>query len=551
MSKTFLEIVNDTILESGADLHQFAPDGSDFDVPGHDSLMYKFKTWVARAWQTVQQNAYDWQFMADQAVVNLDPGIMFYGDVENAVLDSSPPYVSVVAADGSVIKQDLPVSYLTDLTGKVTDEAGLGAVTLGQGADLSFGLRPGSDRLRFYTAVDADAYVQIPGVILPPGTTARLLVASRPDGSPTVDNKMSFDVEVVSYDASEGRTYIKCATEGQAARLKGIYQAWPGKVEAFVVEEGVSNTPWPPQGNPVIVHPTEWYPDRKVVPSNTMLITGTATSSRPSAATAPYIRFHIATSVGHLEFTLDKDQYKYKSTNVIVPETGLVTLAGVLELSDFAVEVLRDSLFSNDDATLMGIYSNIAGGSVEYVIEDVNIRFGQFSGDVLVHGWKSFDWSEELQDDDFVENVAEIDQKSFKVIVEHGPGNVSEERLPFVPWEVFRAKYNNASQLPGIPSAITKDSVGRWRLWPVPSKKVTVTFDYVRNPQQLKEADDVPKSLPLDLTDIIMWRALMYYGEYDEQPSVSARATRNFKDLLSRMELRYRGKFHFAPTRLW
>jgi len=48
-----------------------------------------------------------------------------------------------------------------------------------------------------------------------------------------------------------------------------------------------------------------------------------------------------------------------------------------------------------------------------------------------------------------------------------------------------------------------------------------------------------------------MWRALVMYGEYDEQPSVIARANKNYKNILSRLEQKTRQKFHFQPKRLW
>ena len=73
---TYVSLVNNAIDESGADLALYAEDGSDFTT-NTEPMLNRFKTWVARAWKTVQQVAFDWEFLNNQAIVTLQPGLCF------------------------------------------------------------------------------------------------------------------------------------------------------------------------------------------------------------------------------------------------------------------------------------------------------------------------------------------------------------------------------------------------------------------------------------------------------------------------------------------
>ena len=168
-----------------------------------------------------------------------------------------------------------------------------------------------------------------------------------------------------------------------------------------------------------------------------------------------------------------------------------------------------------------------------------------------VHSWKSFDFSEETGINDFQENIKQIDQKSFKIINYFQAPPTGEVPMDFVSWEVFSPLYDLSSTPPGIPRIITRDNTNRFRLYPHPYQKMTLKFDYIRTPQILSAYDEVPKGIDDDITDMIMWRALIMYGEYDEQPSVIARANKNWNNFRLRFDQKYRPTFHFRPARLW
>lgn len=168
-----------------------------------------------------------------------------------------------------------------------------------------------------------------------------------------------------------------------------------------------------------------------------------------------------------------------------------------------------------------------------------------------LHSWKSFDFSEENAADDFQNEIMEIDPTSFRIINRSNESPSSNIVLPFMPWHEFDLRFNSLSIVPSTPQFITEDNTGRWRLFPHPDVPFTLKFSFSRLAQELALWSDVPKGLPSQFSDLIMWLAVVYYAEWDEQPSVQRRATRYYKDSLQRVMLMYRPKFRLRPKRLY
>lgn len=159
-TKTYLQFVNDVIDEAGTDLATFATDGSDW-LTQSDAMMNRFKKWVNRAWREIQQEANDWHWLDETAVITINPGIMFYSDtpITSATANINP--LAIVDIDNSVYVSGLTVDGIHDLTGTVTGEVFSGksfgymdirysdynpdAAT--QGHTLDFGLKAGGFKL--------------------------------------------------------------------------------------------------------------------------------------------------------------------------------------------------------------------------------------------------------------------------------------------------------------------------------------------------------------------------------------------------------------------
>jgi hypothetical protein len=148
----YVTLVNNAIQESGADLAEFETDGSDWDDYANTDMKSRFKTWVKRAWRTIQQEAFDWEWMSEQAVVNCTPGIMFYTKNEDVVFPTSPDTIDIYdAADDTIAEADVAFSSVTSLTGTYTNTLRYGYVNLVSDNDnpIDFSLKAGGEYFVF------------------------------------------------------------------------------------------------------------------------------------------------------------------------------------------------------------------------------------------------------------------------------------------------------------------------------------------------------------------------------------------------------------------
>lgn len=437
-TSTYLQGVNNSITELGAELASFLTDGSDFTT-NTNSLMQRIRGWYARAWKDIQQSAYDWEWMEEQGLCNVDPGVMFYTDGTAVSLFSkalSNSTFNILDQDGT-IALSVAAGKFKDLTGNGTTTLPFGYFsfnTLG-GSQLSSSLKPGAE---YFTISVTTTYSVSEGI----AGSAPAVFTSYVRGIPSTDLPAPVDITV------NGVEYL-----GLAA-----------------------------------------------------LTASTASFVGLSYNTASGLQAAIAGNTGRLVITDRRTQ----KTNVLDMSLGTFSLSPVT---------------SNNNVTVLNR--------------------------AYVHSWKSFDFNEELQFGDFQELIHEIDQSSFRIIDFYKAPATGEAQLTFVSWEEYIDLYDQSSAAPGFPTIITEDNTGRYRLYPHPMYTVSIKFDYNRTPQILSAYTDTLKGLPENFFDLVMWQTLIYYGEYEEQPSVVLRATKNYKTLLTRVELKYRPKFHFAPKRLY
>lgn len=420
---TYLQIVNSSINESGADSATFAVDGSDFTTRT-DKYMNQFKTWVSRAWRDIQIECYDWDFMQEQGLCTLAPGIMFYTDgtaASNFVSYLPGGSFNIYDQSGSVAIPNVSITGAKDLTGTYTLTSPFFAADLGgysAQTPLNIALKPAAEYINVTT---------VSAVFSPSSTHGTI---------PTVP---------------------------------------------FIVTQSGGNQLSP--GTPDTIYVTSF----------------------------PF------------------------------PQTDL-TLA-----------LTYDGAFTSSNVTLGATttFSTLDGGFTIICDPQTVSTTPVFSGKCFVHSWRSYDFNEEVQVGDFQENIEEINQKSFRSIDYLQSPPAGEIPIPFMPWETFRSSYDISSSYPGTPRLITEDDTGRYRFFPALYYPYSIKFDYSRRPQILSAFGDIPRGINDEFTDLIMWRAINYYGEYMEQPSIIARSERRYKDLLSRLEQKNREMFHFKPAKLW
>lgn len=96
-------------------------------------------------------------------------------------------------------------------------------------------------------------------------------------------------------------------------------------------------------------------------------------------------------------------------------------------------------------------------------------------------------------------------------------------------------------QLPAQPSAIFFDpATNDLMLFPVPNAEYTIHLRYYRAAQVLAGNNDIPR-MPTNAAwqDIIMWRALWYYGYHDGAPDVLAEAEMKWDEMIQALDNRY------------
>lgn len=130
---------------------------------------------------------------------------------------------------------------------------------------------------------------------------------------------------------------------------------------------------------------------------------------------------------------------------------------------------------------------------------------------------------------DLVEDITdafEINKSSFYI---QNVDGTNRRRLQWVSWETFQQMANaSGSGFFGEPTFITETQEGKWDVFPRPAIQQRIWFDYTAVPQELSAATDTPL-LPTEYHEIIIWQALMNYGDYDEKPQVFQRAERRMK----------------------
>lgn len=150
-TKTYLQFVNEAIDEAGAELALFAEDGSDWNTQS-DPMMNRFKKWVKRAWKEIQQEANDWDWLEETAVVNITPGIMFYSPTPITMAPEDITPLTIYDVDGTPKVTGLTVSQVKDLTGKYSKSKPFGYInclysdySFNNQHPLDFGMKAGGE----------------------------------------------------------------------------------------------------------------------------------------------------------------------------------------------------------------------------------------------------------------------------------------------------------------------------------------------------------------------------------------------------------------------
>ncbi len=137
---------------------------------------------------------------------------------------------------------------------------------------------------------------------------------------------------------------------------------------------------------------------------------------------------------------------------------------------------------------------------------------------------------------DLADNVADLEEiqpENFYIqstggsTVQDNDSNTQLMKLTFVPW----AQWNNwirITPINGQPMYYTQNPEGRYMFWPDLNKQYTFKVNYITAPVQLSSETDEP-TIPEQYHDVIVWRAVMFWAQYDQRQPDEIAAFKNFR----------------------
>lgn len=119
--------------------------------------------------------------------------------------------------------------------------------------------------------------------------------------------------------------------------------------------------------------------------------------------------------------------------------------------------------------------------------------------------------------------------------------------LPFIAWDTFRNNYENSS-ITGKPILFTQAPNGDYDVYPRPDKQYLLKFSYVTAPVGLSAYTDTPV-IDDKFQWAIVWRAVMFWAQYDRQVDAESRAFKNYRFYKRQLDKYLKPKFTWGRSR--
>lgn len=119
-------------------------------------------------------------------------------------------------------------------------------------------------------------------------------------------------------------------------------------------------------------------------------------------------------------------------------------------------------------------------------------------------------------------------------------GVADEQPVRFMPYDKFRQRYlyGTARTMQGRPQVVTEKPDQTLLFWPLPDDAYTIVGEQYHAPYRLTANETIP-CFPAKFHDVIVYRALMLYGEYEGDPTVFSSAQNEYNGIITKMEALY------------
>jgi len=113
-----------------------------------------------------------------------------------------------------------------------------------------------------------------------------------------------------------------------------------------------------------------------------------------------------------------------------------------------------------------------------------------------------------------------------------------ETELIYLPWPDFKINcvFGSSRSQAGKPYMVSVNPDESLVLWPIPDAIYTVNGSYRKSMQAMAANTDIP-ILPAQFHMILVWRALMYYGAFENAPEVYSHGQYEYNRIMSRLEI--------------
>lgn len=112
--------------------------------------------------------------------------------------------------------------------------------------------------------------------------------------------------------------------------------------------------------------------------------------------------------------------------------------------------------------------------------------------------------------------VSDLEEVNFETFVIQDPDTGGSYNMVFIPWALWKDRYEITGEGRGIPLMLTQTPEGYLDFWPRPDKQYTLSFSYTKAASELSVWDDEPGTIDARYHPVIQWRAIMSYANYDK-----------------------------------
>ena len=277
-------------------------------------------------------------------------------------------------------------------------------------------------------------------------------------------------------------------------------------------------------------------------------------------------RFKHWVSQAWKELQMERNEWEFKSKRATLNINPRIEVY----LGDRSVAPPVDSTFIGNDtgATFKVVGTELldgawSAGTAKAVLDILDIngdyRFNEYFDEISptpanldafrLKGWGRYDLRQMVSDLSEADNTTFFVQDAGGSTIQPNTSSANLEKLLYVPWASWVNYYEEAYGGLGTPRYFTTTPEGKYDFWPRLDKQYTLYFTYLSKPASLADDDDTLYNFPEEYEDAIVWRAVMYYAEYDRQFDVFQRASRRYGFYKNRLERNQMPPVYFGPCK--